>query len=133
MPKILYVEDDDAARRSFTDLLKFDYDVSPHRNVQSALKALANQGPFDLIITDYDLSKGGGDEQDGVAFARAVRTSGNTIPIILLSGTGEDTIRADQPDFGDLGIKYAMKTTRIDELIKSQLARRTIGDISPAD
>ncbi len=80
--RILYAEDADSVRKMTASMLnKLQQKVTAVVNGEELLKALAEQGPFDLILSDIQMPKMNGD----VAIQQA-RTSGCTLPAIGISG-----------------------------------------------
>ncbi|WP_243286552.1 response regulator [Geothrix terrae] len=79
--KILVVDDSPTMRRIIIgNLVRMG-----HAEVLEAEDGLAgleklDQGGVDLIITDWDMP-----EMDGIAFARAVRSRGATMPILMVT------------------------------------------------
>lgn len=53
-----------------------------------ALAALAEEGPFDLVITDMHMP-----EMDGVELGKKIKQQHNSLPIILLSSIGDEYSR----------------------------------------
>ena len=81
--RILYVDDEE----NLLDISKLFLERSGQFNVDTvtsapAALALLNSKNYDAIISDYQMP-----EMDGIEFLKKVRTSGNTIPFILFTGT----------------------------------------------
>ncbi len=80
MKKYLFVDDDGA----FLEVLRLFFGSTPHvylsdmRHVASVLK---HDGPFDAMITDYDMPY-----QNGLALAKWVNQHYSAMPIVILSG-----------------------------------------------
>lgn len=88
MFRILYVDDE-------PDLLELGkvflestagFTVDTLTSARDALAAIP-QKQYDTIVSDYQMP-----EMDGIAFLKAVRSSGNTIPFILFTGRGREEI-----------------------------------------
>nr|WP_279341421.1 response regulator [Geothrix sp. SG200] len=79
--KILVVDDSPTMRRIIIgNLVRMGHpDVVEGENGRSGLEQL-DRGGVDLIITDWDMP-----EMDGIAFARAVRSRGATMPILMVT------------------------------------------------
>lgn len=79
--KILVVDDSPTMRRIIIgNLSRLGHaDVVEGDNGRSGLEQL-DRGGVDLIITDWDMP-----EMDGIAFARAVRSRGATMPILMVT------------------------------------------------
>ncbi len=83
--RILIVDDD----RFFTKVLKIiltgeAFEVSAAANLSEA-RALLQQKTFDVIISDLRIPDG----NDGLALLQELRTKGNCVPFIMLTGYGE--------------------------------------------
>jgi DNA-binding response OmpR family regulator len=79
--KILIVDDDpDMVEASRIVLEKEGYSVESAPNLDDGLLKLAETKP-DLLILDVMMEE----PDDGLRFARQVRRSGNTIPILMLT------------------------------------------------
>ena len=79
--KILVVDDSPAMRRIIIgNLSRMGHtDVLEGENGRSGLARL-DQGPVDLIITDWDMP-----EMDGIEFAREVRSRNAAVPILMVT------------------------------------------------
>jgi two-component system CheB/CheR fusion protein len=83
--RILLVEDHGDTARIMRRLLMGDgHEVETATDVSSAL-ALAETGPFDLLLSDLGLPDG-----SGIDLMRELRRRGNTLPGIALSGYGRE-------------------------------------------
>ena len=108
--KILIVDDDDddayltedLVREGLTDLPP---DIDRARSHEEALQLLAKT-TYDLCMLDYRLGEG-----TGIGLLRAVRSQKITIPIILLTGQGDQEIAVE-----------AMKSGANDYIVKSKLS-----------
>lgn len=82
--KLLYVEDNEEARRFTLELLsRFFDDITIAIDGQSGLGKFQTDS-FDLIITDINMPKMG-----GIEMSAKIRESNNEIPIIVLSAHNE--------------------------------------------
>jgi CheY-like chemotaxis protein len=70
------------------------------------------EGDYHLIILDYNLP-----DMNGVSMMKAMRSEGLTIPIILLTGQGDEKVAVD-----------AMKQGAADYITKSELTTETLGN-----
>ena len=80
MKKYLFVEDDVA----FLQILRLFFGSSPHvyrSDVRQVASVLKQEGPFDVMITDYDMPY-----HNGIALAEWVNRSYPKMPILILSG-----------------------------------------------
>jgi PAS domain S-box-containing protein len=111
---ILVVDDDRAHAEFVRELLRMD--VAREAAVDIAVSydealRLLREREFDVALFDYMLDRG-----DGVSLLREVRAAGNDIPVIMLTGRGDEEIAVD-----------AMKAGASDYLSKSNLTDDTIG------
>lgn len=109
MTKVLLAEDDSTISEPLTRALRREgYDVSVRADGISALEAAA-YGP-DLVILDLGLPR-----MDGLEVCRRIRSSGNAVPVLIL------TARADEVDTVvglDAGADdYVTKPFRLAELL----------------
>ena len=121
MTRVILAEDDPAIAEPLARALgREGYDVVVHGNGQGAVDAA---GGADLIVLDLGLP-----DMDGLDVARAVRSKGLTVPILIL------TARADEVDLVvglDAGADdYVTKPFRLAELLARvrALLRRTHGE-----
>lgn len=83
--RILIVDDD----RFFTKVLRIiltgeAFEVSTAANLNEA-RALLRENVFDVIVSDLRIPDG----NDGLALLQELRTKGNLVPFIMLTGYGE--------------------------------------------
>jgi type II secretory ATPase GspE/PulE/Tfp pilus assembly ATPase PilB-like protein/ActR/RegA family two-component response regulator len=80
---ILVVDDDPEDRLLVRTILKKEgWDVEEARDGEEALERLAAGAIFDLVVLDLEMPK-----QDGRQVVTALRASGNTVPVIVLTGS----------------------------------------------
>jgi DNA-binding response OmpR family regulator len=126
MKKILIIEDDQAIRKGLRDNLELDnYDVLTESDGAEGLKSAENKSP-DMILLDLNLPT-----KNGYEICKALRSTGNNVPIIMLSARAEE---ADKVLGLELGADdYVTKPFSIRELlsrIKAVLRRKaTIEDV----
>jgi len=83
--KILVVDDDMLIAMSTTGMLEdLGHAVTETHSGENALRILADDGDFDLVITDYAMPK-----MNGAQLADAVRTLRPGMPILLATGYAE--------------------------------------------
>lgn len=81
MARILLVEDSPEVSLSVREILKAaGHSVVEAGNGVAGLAALKD-GKFDLIVSDIWMP-----EMDGIALLKALRGSGNNIPVVVISG-----------------------------------------------
>ncbi|HEY6738028.1 MAG TPA: response regulator transcription factor [Actinopolymorphaceae bacterium] len=118
--RILVVDDDKAVRDSLRRSLVFNgYDIELAADGEEALRKVAERQP-DALILDVMMPR-----LDGVATCRALRASGNDVPILVL--TARDAV-ADRVAGLDAGADdYLTKPFSLDELLARlrALLRRT--------
>lgn len=90
LPPILIVDDNSEARELLTTLLHMQgvCVIAGADSGEEALERLARER-FGLIICDYHL---GG--MDGLEFIESFRARGDATPVLLLTGSGDASIRA---------------------------------------
>jgi CheY-like chemotaxis protein len=82
--KVLIVDDEKASRDLVTTLLEADqHEITTASSGAEALQLLRS-GSFDLLVTDQEMPR-----MNGAALVEAIRQSGNSNPIIMLTGFGE--------------------------------------------
>jgi two-component system cell cycle sensor histidine kinase/response regulator CckA len=92
MPKILLVEDDDAARYAFQRILQgAGYSVAAFGDYRDVVEA-AREGDGDLLVVDINLPVG---TPHGIALARMVRHHRPDMPVIFVTGFADLTLFVD--------------------------------------
>jgi signal transduction histidine kinase len=87
--RILLVDDDDVDRLAVKRLLKqtrFDVSVEERTDRDSALEA-ARPNAFDCVLLDYNLPG-----TDGLEILSELRALGGTVPVIALTGQGDEEV-----------------------------------------
>lgn len=119
---ILVIEDEAPLRKTLTDILK----VANH-NVQSAcdgLEGLAmfQRGTFDLVFTDLSMP-----ELSGLEVARSVKKMAPKVPVILVTGWGDQLDPARIRESGvDLMIAKPFRVERVMSTLGDALALRKL-------
>jgi diguanylate cyclase (GGDEF)-like protein len=95
-PRILVVEDDEGTREALAEALADRYDVEPATDGLAGVEAARERRP-DVILMDLYLPG-----LDGFAALEALRVDAATadVPVILVSGVGDDLTRARSLDLG---------------------------------
>jgi len=126
--RILIVEDDRAVRDSLRRSLEFNgYDVELANDGAEALAGISSLRP-DAIVMDVMMPR-----LDGIETTRALRSVGNTVPILVL--TARDAV-GDRVEGLDAGADdYLTKPFALDELLARlrALLRRTTATDDEAD
>lgn len=83
-PRILYVEDDPAAREvALFNLRKAGYDVTPSSDGQEAVSHFSPE-KFDLIVTDVRMPG-----MSGIELVRRIRAMASNMPCIVVTAYGD--------------------------------------------
>jgi two-component system, OmpR family, response regulator MprA len=119
-PRVLVVDDDRAVRESLRRSLEFNgYDVALAADGADALAGIARSAP-DAVVMDVMMPR-----LDGIEATKALRSSGNDLPILVL--TARDSI-GDRVEGLDAGADdYLAKPFALEELLARlrALLRRT--------
>ena len=119
MFQVLIAEDDRDLRQLFSRvLIKNGYSVLGVSNGQEALDAMGNHF-FDIIISDIMMPV-----MDGYELVRALRESGNTTPVLMI--TAKDAFDDMQIGFSSGTDDYMVKPVNVNEMVLrvSALLRR---------
>lgn len=89
-PSVLYVDDDPAVLQSTTCLLEHQgFQVAGFSDQIAAMDALRNDlDKFDIVVADYNMPC-----LSGIEFARFVRSLSTTVPIVIITGLIDETLR----------------------------------------
>lgn len=132
IPKILLIEDNAATRFGFVRYFSREgYMVSEAADLCEAAAALESQR-FDAIILDINLPDG-----NGIDFIDAVRAGDQTIPIIVITGSGDIPLAVEAMQRGadnfltkpvdNAGLAaFLRKTLEIGVLKRQQIARQRL-------
>ncbi|MEO8505870.1 MAG: response regulator transcription factor [Acidobacteriota bacterium] len=97
-PRLLVVDDEPAIRQALTSELETDgYDVTSAVDGAAAL-ALAEEDPFDLVLTDLAMPRMDGFEL--IRRLRGLRGDAASTPIVVLSVRGEEQDKVKALDLG---------------------------------
>ncbi|MDJ0734329.1 MAG: ATP-binding protein [Nostocaceae cyanobacterium] len=105
--KILVIDDDEVDRMAVSRALKkagLEIEISEAGDYKEAM-AILEDTSFDCIFLDYRLP-----DRDGLALVQEIRACGNQIPLVVLTGQGDERIAVD-----------LMKAGASDYLTKSRL------------
>ena len=123
--RVLHVDDEP----SFLEMVKFflerdgEFEVTDCESAEEALEKLGTDR-FDAIIADYSLPK-----MNGIDLLRVLRTQGNDIPFVLLTGRGSDETATDALNSGaDLylqkGSSPQLQFATLKHVIRQSVSRR---------
>jgi DNA-binding response OmpR family regulator len=122
---VLIVDDDDALRATLAEQLALDGEFAPMpaADLAAAEAALADGARFDAVLLDVRLPDG-----DGRAFCAELRRRGARMPILMLTGAGEeaDVVRGLDAGAND----YIAKPFRLNELLARLRAQLRVFDNS---
>src|SRR5512145_2141718 len=114
--RVLLVDDDEIDRLAVKRLFKraglnatFEDCVDPERVLPSVI-----QGAFDCILLDYRLPR-----TDGLTLLRVLRRSGVTLPVVVLTGLGDDEVAVELMKAG--AADYLNKNTLTPERLERSL------------
>jgi two-component system, OmpR family, KDP operon response regulator KdpE len=108
--RVLVVDDEPAILRFLRPSLALQgYVVSEAKDAQSALEAIRRKSA-DVVVLDLGLP-----DMDGLEIIRQLRESGETLPIIVLSGREAEGVKVKALDLG--ADDYVTKPFGIDELL----------------
>lgn len=113
--KILIVDDDEVDRLAVSRVLKKSGISMEQVEVTTAAEAIAalNASSFDCVFLDYYLP-----DQSGLALIHSLRADGINVPLIVLTGQGDEQIAVE-----------SMKAGASDYLSKSKLAADQLASI----
>ena len=126
-PRILVVDDDHAVRESLRRSLQFNgYDVAMAGDGAEALASIARAAP-DAVVMDVMMPR-----LDGIEATKALRTSGNDLPIIVLTARDSVGERVEGLDAG--ADDYLTKPFALEELLaRLRALLRRAAPLAPDD
>jgi len=113
--RILIVDDDEVDRLTINRALKKSGILMERVEAATAAEAIAaiTTSPFDSVFLDYSLP-----DQDGLTLIRSLREAGIKVPLIVLTGQGDEQIAVE-----------CMKAGASDYLSKSKLASDRLASV----
>ena len=123
MARVLIVEDDNAMAVALSDGFQYEgHEVMLARDGAQGL-ALASREPFDIMILDVMLPK-----LSGLDVCRQLRSSGNHIPIIMLTARGQEIdkvlgLKIGADDYVTKPFQMAELLARINALLRRAPAK----------
>ena len=120
--KILLVEDEDMVRAvAERALSRAGYTVTTASDGEEGLAAIANAGPFDLVLSDVVMPG-----MDGPTMVKALRKLHPAMPIIFMSGYAEEQLRKEI-DIRDMHfISKPFSVQQIGDVVGNVLGARTL-------
>ncbi len=117
---ILLVDDDEVDRMAIGRAMKqadLQVTITEVTNAEKAREALGNQR-YDCVFLDYRLP-----EQDGLSLIRQLRSEGVAIPLIVLTGQGDEEIAVDLMKAGanDYLVKPRVSPDRLASLLRNAI------------
>ncbi|MFM6324476.1 MAG: response regulator [Microcystis panniformis] len=118
--KILIVDDEEADRNTVRRLLKrsgIETEITEASNYEEAKEKMSNN-LFDCVLIDYLLP-----DQDGLTLVREIRQQGVKIPLIVLTGHGNEEIAVDMMKAGasDYMSKFRLTPSRLNQAMQNAL------------
>ncbi|GCA83106.1 autoinducer 2 sensor kinase/phosphatase LuxQ [Microcystis aeruginosa NIES-2522] len=118
--KILIVDDEEADRNTVRRLLKksgIETEITEAADYEEAKEKMSNN-LFDCVLIDYLLP-----DQDGLTLVREIRQQGVKIPLIILTGHGDEEIAVDMMKAGasDYLSKFRLTPSRLNQAMQNAL------------
>jgi len=118
--KILIVDDEEADRNTVRRLLKksgIETEITEAADYEEAKEKMSNN-LFDCVFIDYILP-----DQDGLTLVREIRQQGVKIPLIILTGHGDEEIAVDMMKAGasDYLSKFRLTPSRLNQAMQNAL------------
>ncbi|MDB9407104.1 hybrid sensor histidine kinase/response regulator [Microcystis aeruginosa CS-558/01A06] len=118
--KILIVDDEEADRNTVRRLLKksgIETEITEAADYEEAKEKMSNN-LFDCVFIDYLLP-----DQDGLTLVREIRQQGVKIPLIILTGHGDEEIAVDMMKAGasDYLSKFRLTPSRLNQAMQNAL------------
>ena len=119
--RILLVDDDEVDRLAVRRLLKqtrFEATLEERDGREPALEVLS-PGAFDCVLLDYNLPGA-----DGIEILKEIRAKGQTVPVIALTGQGDEEIAVELMKAGaaDYLNKNSLTAERLERSLRYALA-----------
>jgi two-component system alkaline phosphatase synthesis response regulator PhoP len=128
MSRVLIVEDDQAMAVALRDGFQYEgYQVTVARDGASAL-SLANEKQFDLLVLDVMLPK-----MSGLEVCKQLRSSGNSVPIIMLTARGQEIdkvigLKTGADDYVTKPFSFMELLARVEAVLRRAGARPETAD-----
>jgi two-component system cell cycle sensor histidine kinase/response regulator CckA len=116
--KILVVDDNNFLRSVVSKMLSLlGYEVLSADSGENGL-SLFLKNKFDIVLSDYEMPG-----MDGVAFACSVKKRSPRTPIVIMTGSGKETVLARKSTAVDEVISKPFTLAGIDETIQNLLGK----------
>jgi two-component system cell cycle sensor histidine kinase/response regulator CckA len=116
--KILVVDDNNFLRSVVSKMLSLlGYEVLSADSGENGL-SLFFKNKFDIVLSDYEMPG-----MDGVAFACSVKKRSPRTPIVIMTGSGKETVLARKSTAVDEVISKPFTLAGIDETIQNLLGK----------
>lgn len=118
--RILVADDDPELLESVAEALtRLGADVVQAANGAQLIERLADQGPFDLVVTDIAMPW-----MTGVRAMRAARTAGLGMPLIVMTALRDENIAADAKSLGATLLRKPFGLAELESAAAKLLANR---------
>src|SRR5262245_9488691 len=104
--------------------------LTPAKNGAELIEKLADEGPFDLVITDVTMPW-----MTGTQAMRAARTAGMGLPVIIITAAQDETISARVKALGGNAalLRKPFGLAELEGLVSELLAHRGHGPVSKTE
>ena len=127
--RVLVADDDPEGIEVVADvLLGLGADVSRATNGAQLIEQLADNGPFDLVVTDIAMPW-----MNGVRAMRAARTAGLGVPLIVMTALQDDDIPSQVKALGATLLRKPFDIAELESAAAKLLADRRVAPHSAAD
>jgi signal transduction histidine kinase/ligand-binding sensor domain-containing protein/DNA-binding response OmpR family regulator len=125
--KNILIVDDNATNRNIlrTQLQQWNFVTTVASSAEEALKFIAGESVFDLVITDMQMP-----DMDGIGLAKIIRAKNTTLPLILLSSIGDESRREHEHLFSHILTK-PVKQKVLSAAIIAELKRQGKSYVAP--
>lgn len=110
-PKVLFVDDDENVLNAFKRRLRKQVDMVIATGGAEGLTALAEQGPFSVVISDQQMP-----EMDGVAFLKKVATRSPDAVRMMLTGNADQETAVQAINDGNI-FRFLTKPCQPEDLL----------------